>query len=202
MRGTIKKWLGLLPKTRTSNPISKLLRPIFEKGKLSALMLATSTTLLSSMMVVPPGHAFDYSRAEELNTIDTSEVEVTTQTAYAFPVPQALGISQGYHAFHRGIDIRATKGEAVIAVASGMVIEVREQAFGYGKHVRIAHEGTVASLYAHLDQIRVTVGQRVMRGEQIGTVGTTGWATGSHLHFELSEMGATDDPAAIIRVSD
>lgn len=149
--------------------------------------------------MIPPTHAFDYSRAQEQVGVGQSEIEVmTTARAYQFPVTESLGVSQGYHGLHGGIDIRAPKGSPVVAVAGGTVIEVREQVFGYGKHVRIAHDGTVASLYAHLNSIEVGVGERVEKGKQIGTIGTTGWATGPHLHFELTDAEGSINPNQVI----
>lgn len=179
-----------------SNPLSKLLRPVFEKSRyLVMLMLLVNTSLMTAGVVIPPTHAFDYAHVQELPELREAEItEVATGSTFQFPVLAPADISQNYHALHRGIDVRAPKGTPIVAVAQGVVIEVREQVFGYGKHVRIAHNGTVASLYAHLDEIEVKVGQRVEKGDEIGTVGTTGWVTGPHLHFELSEAQGTMNP--------
>ena len=191
---------GLLPRTRTSNPISKLLRPLMEKRRVLPNAMMTVMAIVTTMsLVIPSTHAFAYSIPQEKIMLDASEVtEITTKSSYIFPAPESAGISQGYHGLHRGLDIRARKGSPVLSVASGVVIQVTEMSFGYGKHIRIAHAGTVSSLYAHLDEIKVGVGQRVERGQEIGTVGSTGWSTGNHLHFELSEAMSSVNPKSIL----
>lgn len=160
-------------------------------------MLAVVVTTIS--LSIPSTHAFAHETAQEKIVLDMSEVkEMVTKSAYIFPVPESIGVSQNYHSFHRGIDIRANVGTPVLSVASGVVIEVTEQRYGYGKHIRVAHAGTVSSLYAHLNEIKVEVGQRVERGQEIGTIGSTGWSTGNHLHFEISESMRTINPKKVI----
>ena len=96
--------------------------------------------------------------------------------------------------FHSGIDFPAATGSAIMAAAPGRIAFAAEAAGGWGKLVSIAHRGHVRTLYAHLVQITVRVGQRVEVGTVIGRVGATGRATGPHLHFELRVRGAAVDP--------
>jgi murein DD-endopeptidase MepM/ murein hydrolase activator NlpD len=67
-------------------------------------------------------------------------------------------------------------------------------ATGYGLHVIIDHGGGLSSLYGHLNTVTVTTGDYVEAGEVIGTVGSTGNATGPHLHFEIRRDGIAEDP--------
>jgi murein DD-endopeptidase MepM/ murein hydrolase activator NlpD len=67
-------------------------------------------------------------------------------------------------------------------------------ASGYGLHVIIDHGGGLSSLYGHLDTVVVASGDAVTAGEMIGTVGSTGNATGPHLHFEVRRDGIPEDP--------
>jgi murein DD-endopeptidase MepM/ murein hydrolase activator NlpD len=83
-------------------------------------------------------------------------------------------------------------------MAEGTIIEVEEMIVGYGHFVRIAHKGTVSSLYAHRDQVSVKPGQKVERGQTIGTVGLTGWSTGPHLHFEVHSGEKSVNPLGYI----
>jgi peptidoglycan hydrolase-like protein with peptidoglycan-binding domain len=96
--------------------------------------------------------------------------------------------------WHPGIDFPAPRGTPVYAAASGTV----EQAGyndGYGKSVLIRDAGGVETRYAHFSRILVRAGQFVGAGTPIGRVGSTGFATGPHLHFEIIVRGANVDPA-------
>lgn len=147
---------------------------------------------------VPSSHAFDYPVLSSDYLDASEETVVKTQRSWEYPVVEPIGVSQGYYALHRGIDIRAPKGSEVVSVASGVVIEVEQLRYGYGNHIRIAHMGTISSLYAHLDQVVVEVGDKVEKGQLIGTIGVSGWSTGPHLHFEISEAERELNPGEFI----
>ena len=94
--------------------------------------------------------------------------------------------------FHKGIDIDGDRGDRVRAARSGEVILAGAQT-GFGKTVVLYHGLGYSTVYAHLDSINVSPGDTVSSGERIGSLGSTGWATGSHLHFELQiDEGAVD----------
>ena len=95
--------------------------------------------------------------------------------------------------FHAGIDIGAPAGTVVRAAAAGEVAYAGWLR-GYGKVVIILHDDGVATVYAHLQDVVVSEGQRVSQGQTIGSVGTTGWATGPHLYFEVRIDGKAVDP--------
>jgi len=99
----------------------------------------------------------------------------------------------GASRFHSGIDIAADTGTPVIAADGGQVIEAAHMG-GYGYSVLIYHGGGVATFYAHLSGFAVSAGQKVKRGQVIGYVGTTGWTTGPHLHFEVRVNGVAQNP--------
>jgi murein DD-endopeptidase MepM/ murein hydrolase activator NlpD len=99
-----------------------------------------------------------------------------------------------YLRWHRGTDFASPAGTPVQAASEGRVIDAGWQG-GYGRTVRIAHRDGSTTLYAHLSQIDVADGQPVARGAVIGKVGSTGLATGPHLHFEWQLDGATLQPA-------
>lgn len=94
---------------------------------------------------------------------------------------------------HTGIDIGAGYGSSVLAANSGRVIGA-EYNNAYGKMIIIDHGGGISTLYAHLSSMYVLPGDRVSRGQSIGAVGSTGWSTGAHLHFEVRKDGATLNP--------
>lgn len=99
----------------------------------------------------------------------------------------------GYYG-HKGIDITAERGTPVLAAADGKVYTA-EWTVGYGKCVMIDHDGYV-TVYGHLDDIYVSDGEKVNRGDAIGTIGSTGYITGTALHFEV-RFGDTDEYACI-----
>ena len=98
---------------------------------------------------------------------------------------------------HAGIDISAHKNTPIYATADGTVrVSGRNpQGYsGYGVVVVIDHGYGFQTLYAHMQSTKVRVGQRVKRGEEIGTVGSSGMSTGSHLHYEVLQNGKNVDP--------
>jgi hypothetical protein len=116
--------------------------------------------------------------------------------ALAWPLQASVGSPFGPRGtgFHPGIDLSASSGAPVGAAAPGRVIFAAYERSGYGKLVEVAHGGGVVSLYAHLSAVSVRVGQAVATGSRIGRVGSSGEATGPHLHFEVRVRGAAVDP--------
>jgi murein DD-endopeptidase MepM/ murein hydrolase activator NlpD len=99
-----------------------------------------------------------------------------------------------YAHFHTGIDIAAPLGSPVLAAADGIVVGVAHTSVGYGNYVMIAHGGGVITLYAHLLETDVSVGDKVARGKKIGLEGSSGLSTGPHLHFEVRVNDQVVDP--------
>ncbi len=97
---------------------------------------------------------------------------------------------------HNGIDYAAPTGTAVRTVGDGTVDFAGTQS-GYGNIVIINHRNNQQTAYAHLSRINVKAGESVSQGQTIGAVGSTGWATGPHLHFEYRVAGAYQDPTTI-----
>ncbi len=95
---------------------------------------------------------------------------------------------------HTGIDIGAKNGTNVFAANSGTVIVAGWSSKGYGNYVVIDHGGGTSTLYAHMSKIKVTKGQKVTRGQVVGLVGSTGYSTGPHLHFEVLINGDHTNP--------
>jgi murein DD-endopeptidase MepM/ murein hydrolase activator NlpD len=100
--------------------------------------------------------------------------------------------------FHAGIDIAARAGTRVVAASMGRIAWAGPRAGGWGNLVVVAHRSHVRTFSAHLSSIRVSVGQRVARGEPIGLVGNTGTVTATHLHFEVRVRGAAVNPLAAL----
>jgi murein DD-endopeptidase MepM/ murein hydrolase activator NlpD len=101
--------------------------------------------------------------------------------------------------FHTGIDFPASYGARVRAARSGRVVFAGWHPGGFGNLIRIAHGNGVQSLYAHLSSFRVRRGNHVKTGTMIARVGSTGFSTGPHLHFEVRLRGASVDPLPALR---
>jgi murein DD-endopeptidase MepM/ murein hydrolase activator NlpD len=99
---------------------------------------------------------------------------------------------------HKGVDYGAPTGAPVRSIGEGQV-DFAGTMSGYGNVVEIDHGKGTSTLYAHLSRIDVRKGQRVERGQRVGAVGSTGWATGPHLHFEFKEHGTQRDPLEVAR---
>ena len=90
---------------------------------------------------------------------------------------------------HKGVDIAAPIGTPIMAAASGEVISAGWNSGGYGNLVKVKHPNGSVTLYAHNHKIMVRRGQKVQQGQQIAQMGSTGFSTGSHLHFEIHPSG-------------
>ena len=97
--------------------------------------------------------------------------------------------------FHPGIDIAAPTGQPVQAAAAGTVMSAGWGG-GYGNLIRIRHSSGTVTVYAHMSRLLVADGQTVSAGELIGEIGSTGFSTGPHLHFEVRPGDAAIDPLA------
>ena len=122
---------------------------------------------------------------------------------YLFPVLNSSEITQEYSAEHKAIDIAASSGSPVYAAEDGTVsyVQIWDGSYdttgmmSYGHMVEIRHADGNTTLYAHLSEINVQQGEKVVRGQRIGRVGSTGNATGPHLHFEVITSEGKADPA-------
>lgn len=99
----------------------------------------------------------------------------------------------GYYHKHQGVDIGGPKGTAIYATGTGLVANT-SKLNGYGNQVLIDHGFGYRTRYAHLSRVDVKVGQMVKRGEKIGEMGSTGRATGTHLHYEVIYRGQPVNP--------
>lgn len=117
------------------------------------------------------------------------------------------GFAMRFHPIHKtwrahlGTDFAAPTGTAVRTVGDG-VVDFAGVQNGFGNVVFIKHRNQHVTVYAHLSKILVKKGQSVEQGQNIGAVGSTGWATGPHLHFEFRVNGAHQDPMIIARQSE
>ena len=101
----------------------------------------------------------------------------------------------GYNKLHKGLDFAAPKGTPIFAAGNGVVEYVGRNG-GYGKYIRIRHNSSYKTAYAHLNSYKKGLykGLRVNQGDVIGYVGSTGVSTGPHLHYEVIYQGKQINP--------
>ncbi|HHW98326.1 MAG TPA: peptidoglycan DD-metalloendopeptidase family protein [Firmicutes bacterium] len=104
----------------------------------------------------------------------------------------------GGSSFHNGVDIGASMGAKIVAADSGTVLYAGWMT-GYGQVVIIDHGKNISTLYAHCSVLMVKNNQKVVKGQQIAKVGSTGWSTGPHLHFEYRISGTRKNPLDYVR---
>jgi murein DD-endopeptidase MepM/ murein hydrolase activator NlpD len=113
-----------------------------------------------------------------------------TASGYGWRIHPIYKISK----FHYGMDFTAPFGTDVYASGNGTVVAVLSAQRGLGKHIIIDHGFGYSSIYAHLSNFNVRVGQKVQRGDIIGFVGSTGTSVANHLHYEIKLNGVNVDP--------
>ena len=128
---------------------------------------------------------------------------VYSDSQFIWPVPSCTLLTSpygyrthpilDYERLHAGLDIGAKFGEEIIAADGGTVL-IAEYSDSYGNFVLIDHSDRYSTAYGHMSEIAVEAGQEVKQGELIGYIGSTGWSTGPHLHFEIRLDGERIDP--------
>ena len=174
--------------------------------------ITSPDTVVEGMVLVLPG-AVGYTPEPEpaYNEPQPAAVEPEPEPVYTEPDPvytPSIGYIWPYYASlstyfggsHRGIDIDGfgNYGTPILAAASGQVVLAAYDDYGYGYHVIIQHDDGSQTLYAHMSDIWVGQGQYVSQGEAVGALGSTGYSTGPHLHFEIHMGGYAVDPLAYL----
>lgn len=136
-----------------------------------------------------------------------SGVIITTiSSPMIWPVKGVITLEFGksdlpYEIMHTGIDIANPQGKIgdnISPFMDGTVIYAGETAIGYGKHIIIDHGNNVTSLYGHLDKVLVYKGEKVTINDVIGKMGSTGWSTGPHVHFQINVFGIPVNPRVFL----
>lgn len=208
----------------TKNHMEERIRAVMKMKKrsfaavLAALLLVTGVTAVfatskatepEDISGFPPAvmtnQGGSTSAPAEKNELPGGNTAVPGEAGFLWPLPQEyqevsnpfserVNPITGEIKKHEGIDISAPKGTPVCAAKSGVVAR-SEKDTTYGNLVELSHSDGTATLYAHLSERTVEVGQTVKQGETIGAVGATGKATGPVLHFGIFMDGSPVDPA-------
>lgn len=208
---------GIVQSAVSAPTISSSMPEVIARGAALSMVGAPGAqqqaTALTTKRLIEQRRIEARSRARELARAKTSVVRATTsprvtrssgriRVLFRLATP---AVGQWTSPFgprggrmHYGQDIAARYGSPIKAARSGVVV-ANGWYGGYGRYIDIKHENGVVTRYAHLSGSSVRNGQGVSRGQQIGKMGTSGWATGSHLHFEVRVNGRPVDPRPWLR---
>jgi len=153
---------------------------------------------IGQIVIVPDGvKPAEVTASPRIKQITPDAGSIVASGSFVWPTNGT--ISQNFAWYHPGLDIANRAVPNILAADSGTVTYAGCLNWGYGCHVRVDHGNGYTTLYAHLQQIYVTVGQRVGRGNTIGKMGSTGRSTGPHLHFEIVRNGVKLSPLTVLK---
>lgn len=166
-------------------PSSKFFRKVFEFSRIKEAVGILVVISVLTMAMLPSSIAAVQTTIDKNQAKIEVEVEIIrTQRSIRLPI-DSYRLTQGYHFLHQALDFAGVKGSPIYSVMEGKVEEVKHGHFGYGNFVVVNHGDGSKSLYAHLSKIGVTEGEAVTNESIVGLLGSTGWSTGPHLHFQL-----------------
>lgn len=181
------------------SPVGHAPETTISPGTFEAIDAARLSRILASLREIRL--AAERSAAQTRTTLISFDLGRPTALPTGLPVCGAVSSGfglrldpfSGFPKFHKGIDIAAARGTPVSATADGDVIQAGWEG-DYGKSIILAHPQGHRTRYAHLERILVRRGDPVCKGAVIATVGETGRATGTHLHYEVLRDGRRIDP--------
>jgi len=177
------------------HPLSKMFQNVFESKK-SKRFIGAGLAVVIMFFGVMESILAAGSVAKDETLMSPPVVEMETENTLEKPVNGVL--AQGFHGFHRAIDILAPIGTEIRPITRGRIIEVSFGRIGWGNTVVVEHEKGLKSRYAHMGEIRVIEGETVEKGQVLGDIGMTGWTTGPHLHLEIYQGYRAIDPEDVL----
>lgn len=186
---------------RQGSRISRPFRPIFSHKRLKTmlglglaiLMLLFSTTASTGTL------AAQENSTAGITVLSAGAIILTTNQGVRNPVEKIM-ITQRFSFFHQAVDLDGVTGDPIYPIMAGTIEATINDRFGLGKHVVVDHGAGFKSIYAHLSQFNVKVGDHVENGQVIGKMGNTGRSFGDHLHLEVSDNGRKINPLTILPV--
>lgn len=180
---------------------------ITHSGQTGALIGVAVLAMAMAPAAAPPSGNVEVPEAVPVLAVAAPAGPIMREMAFDEPVPgfainsrfgmRRLGGEPGAR-MHKGVDIAAPTGTTVFAAAEGEVIRIGHDPAGYGNFIEMRHPNGMTTLYGHLSRIDVASGDRIGERERIGLVGSTGYSTGPHLHFEVRRAGAQVNPARVM----
>lgn len=134
----------------------------------------------------------------QIYNIVAAKLPISMPVTAAFRYSSYFGPRNGKQ--HKGVDMAGPTGTPIYSTGDGYISFAGTQS-GYGKVIKVRHDFGIETVYAHLNKIRVSKGQRVSRGERIGDMGNSGRSTGPHLHYEVRVNGKAVNPMVYIKAA-
>ncbi|MGB5871909.1 MAG: peptidoglycan DD-metalloendopeptidase family protein, partial [Albidovulum sp.] len=128
--------------------------------------------------------------------IEKTPLAMPLKTSYRF----TSGFGRRWGRMHEGVDFAGGYGSPIYTTADGVVTHAGWKS-GYGNLVEVRHAFGLTTRYGHMSAIKVTVGQKISRGDRIGDMGNTGRSTGTHLHYEVRIDGKAVNPMSFIKAA-
>lgn len=192
-----KAELASIAHIRSGNKLSRLIRVIFEKSNIKAILGGNIALLVLANGLITPTSDTLAQIEPETRLLPEVQVKLTTEIKIRYPVG-AIKLNQGFSLFHRGLDLDGVVGDPVYPIMNG-VVETREfSKYGYGNALIVDHQNGFKSRYAHLSKIEVKDGDKVLPNVSLGRLGSTGRSTGPHLHLEVYLNGKTVNPLTVL----
>lgn len=169
-----------------------VMKSLSEFYTLKNTAMSGTATIALSLGPVRNSSANDWERLAETPSLWPVEGSLTSSFG------ERLDPFSGEGAFHKGVDIAAIIGTAIIAPADA-VVESAEEENGYGRCVTLNHGHGVTTVFGHMSSFVVTPGERIHRGDTIGYVGLSGRSTGAHVHYEVRINGTPVNPHSYLK---
>ncbi|MEX0931478.1 MAG: M23 family metallopeptidase [Candidatus Paceibacterota bacterium] len=173
----------MIAKGDTLESISKKYKADIDEIRGFNAISSDTVLAIGEVLIIPEGEVSISAYTPSVAVKEKSTAEYVGY--FTHPVPTALK-TQGLHGYN-AVDFGAPQGTPIYASASGEVVVARSGGWngGFGSYVVIKHPNGAQTLYAHQSSVLVNSGDWVVKGERIGSVGSTGRSTGPHLHFEV-----------------
>lgn len=179
-----------------SHPLSKVFTGAFEHKKTKKFVGVGLTAFMMLFGLMGNILAANDSLTTDQTLIMAPDSQVITKASLNTPLQGVM--AQGFHNYHKAVDILAPVGTEIRPILKGKVVEASLGRIGWGNTVVVEHEMGLKSRYAHMKEVKVIEGERVEKDYVLGTVGMTGWTTGPHLHLEIYQNGRAIDPKEIL----
>ena len=164
--------------------------PINNNGESSSIIANVSVPTFSYLNNKEESDFISWLNNQKFLFAYTNPLKEGTITSY---FAGRINPISGKKSDHTGIDIAAADGSDILAFADGTVSETGQSEV-YGNYIIIEHDQHISTFYGHLSSISVKEGKEIKKGAKIAVIGSTGWSTGTHLHFEMREDGVQFDP--------